>query len=98
MNGHFISRTGTRHILGPAVSQLQGGRLTALCGFSQSRDEEPPGEAIQICGWCLEAEDRARRTAQDALARAAETAAPAKNLLSRIRRRPYERSRAALEN
>jgi hypothetical protein len=67
MNGHFISRTGTRHILGPTDSKLQGGRLTALCGFSQRPEEETPGEAIQICGWCLEAEDRARRIAQDAL-------------------------------
>jgi hypothetical protein len=63
MSGYFISRSGTRHILGPAGSQ-QPGRIAALCGFIHGPDEEPPGEENQIDGWCLEClvdEDRARR-------------------------------------
>jgi hypothetical protein len=76
---HFISRSGTRHVIGPAVSQMQGGRIVALCGFSQlPDDEETPAEAIQLCGWCAEAEERARRIARDALEAAGE---PGKVLL-----------------
>jgi hypothetical protein len=67
MNTHFISRSGTHHVLGSSDNKLHGGRLVALCGFSQSPDEEPPGAAIQVCAWCLEAEERARRAARAAL-------------------------------
>jgi hypothetical protein len=76
MNAYFTSRSGTRHIRGVSADKLLGGRLVALCGFSQRPDEEPPGEAIQICGWCLEAEERARRIAQEALEAAGQ---PARN-------------------
>jgi hypothetical protein len=82
MNGYFISRSGTRHTLGPAGSVLTGGRIVALCGFSQNRDEEPPGEEVRVCGWCLEAEERAGRIARDALSAAEEPAAPARNLFA----------------
>jgi hypothetical protein len=67
MSDYFISRSGTRHIPGVSDSRLHGGRIVALCGFSQSLDEEPPGEELQMCGWCLKAEERARRIAQEAL-------------------------------
>jgi hypothetical protein len=81
MNGYFISRSGTRHILGPGSSQLPG-RIAALCGFSHGPDDEPPGEEIRICGWCLEAEERARRITMDALDAPVQPAAPARNLFA----------------
>jgi hypothetical protein len=68
MNTDFISRSGTRHIIGPSDVTLHRGRLTGLCGFSQSPDEETHPEAVQECDRCREAEERAKQIAQAALA------------------------------
>jgi hypothetical protein len=74
MTGHFVS-SGTRHILGSPESKLHAGRITALCGVSvRADDEESPAEAVQDCGWCLQAEARARQIAQAALEAAGEQA------------------------
>ena len=67
MSAHFTSRSGTRHILGSSDVKLPRGRTVALCGFSQAPDEEPPAEAVQICGWCLRAEQQARQIVREAL-------------------------------
>ena len=72
MSDHFISRSGTQHILECSGSKLHGGRIVALCGFSQSPDEEPPGNAIQICSSCLEAEEKARQIVRNSLEAAGE--------------------------
>jgi hypothetical protein len=64
VNGYFIARSGTRHIIG---SKLHSGRLVALWRFSQSPDEETPAEAMLICAWCLKAEERARQIVHAAL-------------------------------
>jgi hypothetical protein len=53
MNGHFISRSGTRHVIGGVPGKLHGGRVVGLCGFSQRGDDEDlPAEARQECAWC----------------------------------------------
>ena len=74
MNGYFISHSGTRHTIGSAESKLHGGRIVALCGFSQRPDEEPPVGEGQPCGWCLEAEERAQRIARAQLEAAGQPA------------------------
>jgi hypothetical protein len=74
MSDYFISRSGTRHIPGVSDSRLHGGRIVALCGFSLNPDEDQPTEAVQDCGWCLQAEERARQIAEDALEAAGQPA------------------------
>jgi hypothetical protein len=49
MNGYFISRSGTPHVVG----KLHRGRLVGPCGFSLSvYDEDLPLESGKECAWC----------------------------------------------
>jgi hypothetical protein len=47
----FVSRTGTRHIIGDWVSQAAQGRIAALCTFTIRPEDEPPA-AVRDCEFC----------------------------------------------
>jgi hypothetical protein len=61
---YFVSRSGTKHIVGPPSSKLQGGRISALCGFT--RLEDIPFETLPDCMLCEKETAEARRKATEA--------------------------------
>ena len=55
MPEYFISRSQTRHIVGPPAGERFTGRVFSLCRFSvHPGDEDLPAEAIRDCGECQE--------------------------------------------
>ena len=48
-----VSRSGTRHIVGPQSSKLHGGRVSTLCGMGL-RPGEGPFELLRDCVFCRE--------------------------------------------
>jgi hypothetical protein len=50
----MVSRSGTRHIVGPQSSRLHTGRISALCGFGVP-PEDGPFEALRDCMFCVKA-------------------------------------------
>jgi hypothetical protein len=55
----MVSRSGTRHIIGPA-GQSPIGCTRALCGYSMHPDEESP-TAVRDCDFCAREVAEARR-------------------------------------
>jgi hypothetical protein len=60
---YFVSRSGTKHMVGPQSSKLQAGRISALCGFSCSPEDEL-FEALRNCEFCEEEAAAARHKAE----------------------------------
>jgi hypothetical protein len=48
-----VSRSGTRHIIGPQASTHHSGRISTLCGMGL-RSEEGPFEPLRDCVFCRE--------------------------------------------
>lgn len=60
----MVSRSGTRHIVGPQSGDVTG-RVRAMCGFTLYSEEEPL-EALRDCEFCQrEAFVAARRQAAE---------------------------------
>jgi hypothetical protein len=57
-----VSRSGTRHIIGPQDSKFHGGRISTLCGMGL-RPGEGPFEPLRDCIFCQEEWFDSRRSA-----------------------------------